>query len=179
LSKNPYDQTLTFVGKGSINASSNGNTNTNNEALVIKLSDTKLNSGGSDNSESAGTTNSLTTLNFTNTAAIVALQGGSEIKDTSVLNSTGTSLIGDFKGNTTAVFGDTANGTGKFFGHLSNTATSTLDLTLNANSLYDVTTDKTLLDKYYNGDLKNTSTNVISPATITFANTTATGNKLT
>ncbi|WP_172402625.1 hypothetical protein, partial [Helicobacter sp. 12S02634-8] len=42
-----------------------------------------------------------------------------------------------------------------------------------------VTTDKTLLDKYYNGDLKNTSTNVISPATITFANTTATGNKLT
>ncbi|WP_143428950.1 hypothetical protein, partial [Helicobacter sp. 12S02634-8] len=42
LSKNPYDQTLTFVGKGSINASSNGNTNTNNEALVIKLSDTKL-----------------------------------------------------------------------------------------------------------------------------------------
>ncbi|WP_172402624.1 hypothetical protein, partial [Helicobacter sp. 12S02634-8] len=178
LSKNPYDQTLTFVGKGSINASGTNGTN-NNEALVIKLSDTKLNTNGSD-TENSGTTNSLTTLNFTNTGAIVALQGGSEIKDTSVLNTTGTSVIGDFKGNTTAVFGDTASGTGKFFGHLSNTETTTLDLTFNANSLYDITSDKALLEKYYNGgDLKNSTTQVLSPTTITFANTTNTGNKLT
>ncbi|PAF52817.1 hypothetical protein [Helicobacter sp. 13S00477-4] len=138
LSSNSYDQSFSFSHSGSIKSQSGTN------PVEIKLGTGK------------------TDLSFKDTDGTVALKNTTGIKENSSLIATATSIIGDFKGNVNAVFGDTtttgADGKAntshsKFYGVLENGASDTLNVTLNPNSLYSKS--DSIITYNYDGSASN------------------------
>lgn len=161
LSANIYDNKLSFLGKGSI-------------ANAYNLLNISLGSGA-------------TTLRAIDTESTLVLKNTDKAAASSSLTLINTSLVGDWSLGGSFVFGDNDSTTGenptkmnsKFYGKLSNTTSTGLDITLNTNALFS--SEDALVKNNYEGSLKTDADAGVASfdvPTISFANTNNAKNKL-
>lgn len=144
FSNNSNAQDLSFLGKGSINP-------TTNQALTI----------------SAGTGD--TKLDFDNTGATVVLKDTTAVGKDSALNSSGTSIIGDWtKGGADMSFDSNS----KFYGTIGGSGDKPISITLGKDSLYS--SKDPVVSAAYDGSLKSTDDvgkPVFAPAVVDLSST--------
>ncbi|MDO7252561.1 beta strand repeat-containing protein, partial [Helicobacter cappadocius] len=167
LSDNIYDNSLSFLGEGAIS-------NANN---LVKI---KLGTG-------------KTTLTAIDTQSTLVLSNTDKVNAASSLNLSNTSLIGDWSNGGNFIFGDNAlvdsnnnpeldsnnqpiTFNSKFYGKISNSANTALNITLNENSILSSSNSNVI--NFYEGSLKNTSENTFDVPTISFNNKDNSKNKL-
>ncbi|WP_143428334.1 hypothetical protein [Helicobacter sp. 13S00477-4] len=211
LSSNPYDQSLTFIGEGSMNPLLGSSAKPIEGSIDAQGSAWKADSSKALNLYLGTGKNNLIFIDTNSTLSLhlkATKDADNKItytapKEGSKLTIHGTSLIGDFTGNIQAKFGKTLlrdqdgnlitgsdnnpmSISSKFYGQLSNTTTTKMDITLNEGALFDPTNitsaDYAKISSNYDGFLSTQGRGdtpiTFSVPTLVFNSTTASNNVL-